>query len=127
MLASEREPLGLPVFQPSPNPCFPVLAALRKSAAESASADCSTEFQYKCIGVLSQPTSMGIQYYNRPRQTQPQIFEGRPVLENRGLEMAETPAVPRVQRPLWYSTYAYINCDSPAAVREAESIHKFTY
>ena len=34
------------VFQPSPNPCFPVLAAARKSAAESDSADCSTEFQY---------------------------------------------------------------------------------
>eukprot|EP01043_Picozoa_sp_COSAG02_P091385 COSAG02_NODE_28114_length_596_cov_0.720322_1_plen_30_part_01 len=28
------EPLCLPVFQASPNPCFPVLAAARKSAAE---------------------------------------------------------------------------------------------
>ena len=36
------EPLGLLVFQPSPNPCFPVMAALRKSAAESSSADCSS-------------------------------------------------------------------------------------
>eukprot|EP01043_Picozoa_sp_COSAG02_P017602 COSAG02_NODE_801_length_17030_cov_150.308428_6_plen_183_part_00 len=40
------EPLCLPVFQASPNPCFPVLAAARKSAAESSSAECSTEFQY---------------------------------------------------------------------------------
>ena len=47
------------MFQPSPNPCFPVLAALRKSAAESSSADCSTEFQYKCIGVLSQTYQYG--------------------------------------------------------------------
>ena len=58
MLASE--PLGLPVFQPSPNPCFPILAAARTCPAESDSAEYSTEFQYKCIGVLSQT----YQYWN---------------------------------------------------------------
>ena len=59
------EPLGLPVFQPSPNPCFPILAAARKSPAESDSAECSTEFQYECIGVLSQT----YQYWNSVLQS----------------------------------------------------------
>ena len=60
-------PWGLPVFhfQPSPNPCFPVLAAARKSAAESDSAECSNEFQYECIGVLSQT----YQYWNSVLQS----------------------------------------------------------
>ena len=59
------EPLGLPVFQTSPNLCFPILAAARKSAAESDSADCSTEFQCECIGVLSQT----YQYWNSVLQS----------------------------------------------------------
>ena len=45
------------------------------------------------------PTSIGIQYCTRPSPIQPCRFRQRPVLENRGLEMAVTPAVPRVQRP----------------------------